>query len=339
MTKIYIVWTAALCVSGCAAEPERVTADEQAYVSNQGTELQGLALQGAALQGMTLQGFQRGGATLNGAPLDNLRVDRGELVAEQDQVTLRGAALAGAHLFAQARALAASPPTAALVEYQITGIEDEAASYDPTQSGATYLYTLAQLVDGSAWQPACPLDLDGRRAAIPLDAIWDEHGDRIESSSLFTLGCTAGVIAKCYRWGYRPWLTDHGDLVATHWACTRLARADYCGNGVSHTRNGTAINLWDNASPAPIQPQGQTPVGMMFEAGWSTRGAVCLGHGRWLLGGPVIALGCPDRLIPPGLGIFNATVCDTTAQVLGQAGDARIFNESSINLDLDLDLL
>jgi hypothetical protein len=61
-----------------------------------------------------------------------------------------------------------------------------------------------------------------------------------------------------------------------------------------------------------------------------------LSHARWLLNGPVIALGCPGRLIAPGLGILNATVCDTVAQVLGQARDAKLFDESNLHLNLDL---
>src|SRR5262249_50734974 len=149
--------------------------------------------------------------------------------------------------------------------------------------------------------------------------------------------CTTGVIAKCYRWGYRPWVTGYGNLVAMHWTCTRLARADYCGDGTTHTRDGTEINVWDNApSPGPIQPHGQTPTAMVFEAGWDTGGAVCLSHARWLQGGSLLALLCPTRLVAPGLGILGATVCDTTSQVLGQAADASMFDESFLNLNLDL---
>jgi len=242
----------------------------------------------------------------------------------------------GAHFFADVRG--AQPTAAAVVEYRVTKIEPELAPYDPTKSGHTFLYTLEQLVPQStAWRAACPADDDGRRVAIPLAAIWDEHGDRSVSPSLFTFGCTFGVIAKCYRWGYRPWLTGYGDLAAVHWACTRMARADYCGNGISHTRDGTVINLWDNTPPpGPIESQGPTPLGMLFEAGWNTGGAVCLSHARWLLGGSIIALACPDRLIAPGLGILGATVCDTTAQVLGQNASAQMFNESNLNLNLDL---
>ena len=67
-------------------------------MQNQGTQLQGILLQGTQVQGMTMQGFQFAGATLNGAALANVRIENGELVAEQNQVTLRGGAARHAHL-------------------------------------------------------------------------------------------------------------------------------------------------------------------------------------------------------------------------------------------------
>ena len=300
------------------------------------TEQPGINMQGINMQGMTMRGFQVDGATLSGDALLNVRVERGELVAEHGSVTLHGPALVGAHLFAEARNLTTGPPATAHIEYRITTVAPESSAYDPTQTGATFLYTLEQWVDDSgSWQPACPSDGDGRGVAIPLAATWDERGDRVVSSSLFTFACTTGVIAKCYRWGYRPWVTGYGDLVALHWTCTRLARADYCGNGVPHTRDGTAINVWDTLpAPGPIQRRGLLPpLGMVFEAGWNTRGAVCMSRARWLLDdGLSIAALCPDRLIPPGL--VGQTVCDTVAQVLGEAQDAQMFNQSYLHLGL-----
>jgi len=223
-----------------------------------------------------------------------------------------------------------------VVEYQITNVVAEAAKYDPTHTGSTYLYTLEQWVsDSSSFEPACLADADGRRVAIPLAATWDEHGDRIESSSLFTFGCTMGVIAKCYRWGYRPWVTGYGNLATMHWTCTRLARADYCGDGESHTEDDTRVNVWDNlASPGPIQQHGGgllqlPPLGMFFEAGWNTHGAVCLSHARWLLDGDVLAAACTDRLIPPGLGPLT---CDVAAAVFGFDPNVHLFNEAYLNL-------
>jgi len=332
-----VISFAVLWLCACSTEPAGTSKVQQAEMTIQGTQLQGVQLQGTLAQGMTLVGFQYAGATQGGAALASVRVTGGELVADLGGTTLHGAGLAGAHVVAQAHD-PAHPASTALVEYRITAVEAEAASYDPTGTGGTYLYTLEQNVDGTdTWQAACQADADGKHVAIPLTATWDDQGNRVASSALFTFGCTTGAIAKCYRWGYRPWVTGYGDLVTAHWACTRVARADYCGNGTSHTRDGTMINVWDDLpTPGPIAPHGTTPLGMLFEAGWDTTGAVCFSHARWLLDGPVILLGCPGRLIAPGLGILNPTVCDTVAQVLGQAGDAVMFDESNLNLNLDL---
>jgi hypothetical protein len=335
MTRFCITCVVALCASACASMVVETASDEQAGTQLQGTQLQGTQLQGTQLQGTQLQGtqlqgFRYAGATLGGAALANLRVEHGEVVAEQDQVTLRGTSLIGAHFYAQLQDQSASPPP--LIEYRVTNIVAEDAKYDPTHTGSTFLYTLEQWVsDRQSFQPACAADADGRRVAIPLAATWNQHGDRVESTSLFTFACTTGVIAKCYRWGYRPWLTGYGDLAATHWTCTRMARADYCGDGVPHTRDGTSINVWDNLpSPGPIQQHGGgllqlPPLGMIFEAGWTTSGAVCLSRARWLLDGDLLAAACPAQLILPGLGPLT---CDTVQAVLtGQSG-IHLFNES-----------
>jgi hypothetical protein len=333
-SKAYV---ASLCVAVLACEgieiaeedddPVETSAAEQEGMNLQGMNLQGMNLQGMNLQGMNLQGFQLGNATLSGVALQNLRVERGELVAERNGSTLRGPALTGALLRAVARDPDGSSPTAVLVTYRIDKVRREPSQYDPTNTGSTYLYTLEQWVpESSAWKPACPPDADGRRAAIPVAAIWDEHGDRIPSSSLFTLACTTGVIAKCYRWGYRPWVTGYGDLAAMHWTCTRLARADYCGNGIPHTQDGTWINIWDTLpAPGPIQHRGTPPPTMVFEAGWNTGGAVCLGHTRWLRHGAAIAAMCPHRLIRPGLGPL---VCNSLDEALLIEPSTKMFNES-----------
>ncbi|HSK02318.1 MAG TPA: ADYC domain-containing protein [Kofleriaceae bacterium] len=316
-------------LAACGAVEPETSGTAQA-----GTVLQGSTLQGSTLQGMRMQGFRVEGATLDGLALDTLRVERGELVAEQGGATLRGTALAGAQLAGEVRSLGPAPVVTSTVSYRITAVEPEAAAYDPTQTGSTFLYTLEQWVDeAGAWVPACPADADGRRAAIPLAATWDERGDRLESSSLFTFGCTTGVLAKCYRWGYRPWVTGYGDLAAMHWTCTRLARADYCGDGRSHTQEGTRINIWDTLpAPGPIQKHGLLPpLGMLFEAGWGTHGAVCLSHARWLTLGDLLPGLCPDRLIPPGLG---GIACDSVLDALARDPAVKMFNESYLLLDL-----
>jgi hypothetical protein len=214
------------------------------------------------------------------------------------------------------------------VEFRITDIVDEDPKYDPTYTGSTFLYTLEQNVDNTgSWQPACPVDHDGRRVAIPLAAIWNTHGDRIESGSLFTFACTTGVVAKCYRWGYRPWVTGYGDLAAMHWACTRLARADYCGDGVSHTHDGTWVNVWDDLpAPGPIETQGARPLhGMSFESGWNTEGAVCLARTRWKSYMKQVDETCPDRRMSAARA---KKICHNAADALAHGLVVLLFNES-----------
>src|SRR4051812_18150602 len=210
MMRINILSTTlGMMLWACGVEPSitpPTTTTEQPGMNLQGMNLQGMNLQGMNLQGMTMQGILVAGATRAGGALDHVRVERGEVVAEQGRATLRGTALVGAHFQGQARNTAVSPPATAQLEYRITAIQPELGQYDPTGTGHTFLYTLEQWVDDTAsWQPACPADTDGRNVAIPLAALWDEHGDRSVSSAMFTFGCTTGVIAKCYRWGYRPW--------------------------------------------------------------------------------------------------------------------------------------
>jgi len=175
----------------------------------------------------------------------------------------------------------------------------------------------------------------------------DLHGRQVGLGTIFAAALYERALAiEAPRWRSAPLPLDRAGwggiavaVAAQHQkqsarmaeACTRLARGDYSGTGTPHTFEGTEIKVWDNLpSPGPINTHQTTPLGYVFEAGWSTGGAVCLCHTRWLLDGPVIALGCPGRLIAPGLGILNATVCDTVAQALGQDVHATIFNESFI---------
>lgn len=321
--------TLSLLVLGCDAV-------ETSAVEQAGKNPQGISLQGISLQGTNLLGFRLDSATLSGESLRNTRVVRGEVIAERGSQTLRGSALVGTRFQAEMRDTSENPPRTVLADFRIAAIRSELDGYDPTDTGNTFLYTLEHLnPDDGSWRNACPADEDGRRVAIPLDALWDEHGDRIESDSMFTFGCTSGVIAKCYRWGYRPWVSGYGDLVKTHQTCTRMARADYCGNGEPHTRNGTEINIWDNLPrPGPIQRHGGLlglpPLGMLFEAAWNEGGAVCLSHSRWLLDdGLILAQVCPDRLLALGL---LPLVCDTVPQALGLNPNVRMFNEAYLNL-------
>lgn len=326
----YVIFgIAALGLTACAVEPPRQL-DDQPLMQMQSSTLQGILMQGNVVHNMTMRGFRFAGATRNGAALSNFRLEKGELVAEQGSVTLRNTALVNTHLFAEAENKAAH--TSAVIEYRIAAIIPEDAIYDPKNTGNTFLYTLEQNVDNTGnWQPACSADHEGRNATIPLADIWDDNGNRNSSAPLFTLACTNSSIGECYRWGYRPWVPGPGNLKIAHWACTRVSRADYCGDGKTHTIDGTMINIFDSLPGGPIQAHGTTPPGMTFEAAWDQTGALCLSHTRWATNtGSVIALECPNKLHPPGQG--SPSVCDDVAQGMAAPGNPiRLYNESIIN--------
>lgn len=247
---------------------------------------------------------------------------------------LTGPELQGATLRAQAMNASTSPPTAEWLQFRIAHVAPERPEH--AGYGDTWLYTVEQYVEETgAWSNICPEDADGDAAALPVGAVFDPTGARVESTTQFTFACTSGAIAKCYRWGYKPWLA-HPDgpevMPNIHWACTRMARADYCGDGTSHTQDGTLINVWDTLSaPGPFQTRDSIP-GMIFEAGWDTDGAVCLSKERWLSLPPGVALSCPDKLIPPGASLAGASVCRSASEVSALAPEVSLFNESMLNL-------
>ena len=173
--------------------------------------------------------------------------------------------------------------TATRVPYRITAASALPLTEDPR--GRSMFYTLVE--DTAAATPLCA-GTDNR--AIPLTGRWTESGHVDTSTSTFTMGCTRGAIAKCYRLGYRPWDVDAGgrSLRDYHQTCTRAARADFCGNGTSFTIDGTTIDMYDRLNHVTAASEG-----FAFEAVWAReqtigsddvyvmRGPVCLSKKRW----------------------------------------------------------
>ncbi|AEI62760.1 ADYC domain-containing protein [Corallococcus macrosporus] len=212
-------------------------------------------------------------------------------------------------------------------------------------SGHTFLYQVHHVSSSPSPAPLCAL---GVNWAVPVKGLFTERGDRQESTRGFTLGCDAGVIAKCYRWGYQPWLdgATSGPVTRAHWSCTRMARADYCGQGTSFTQDGTRIRPWDALTPEIIPPPapGSSSDGLSFEAGWNTAGPACLSHLRWKhltascvpLNPPIydeqgnIVNDCRDPNTPYGPGKC-AEICDNAEEAAQHYG-SRVFNNSAINV-------
>ena len=159
------------------------------------------------------------------------------------------------------------------VTLRIDAVEREIAP----GGASVWLHTLSMRgVDGE-WHSPCEPDPDGRRLGFPLPGRFDDAGFVPDRAAL-SLSCTSGARAKCVRFGYAPWGRDaRGDaLLERYNACVRMVRADYCGDGQAHTVNGTLIDIYDRGG---VQVS-DASLELAFEAGWSAKGAVCVGHPR-----------------------------------------------------------
>ena len=273
----------------------------------------------------------------DGTPLKAKPVALGANVYPYYNVLHTGAALNGTPLRAITRDGGSIPMRIKAVHDELPAPYVHPGRYGP---GLTYRYEVEEQQADGQWVPLCGRDVDGGlNAAIPVSGWWDREGRHQEDPDLFTFSCGTGVVAKCYRWGYRPW--DWHSAQGTgltprelHQACTRMARADYCGKGDSWTQPGTDINLWDLAG---IQQQAATLPGHSFEAGWSAEGAVCLNQTRWShTPNDVFFEGCPnliDSFQVPGGGVQRvARVCGSMSEARAKSSRAALFDESAHNL-------
>jgi hypothetical protein len=258
-----------------AAGPRAATGNTLLPIFDGGLSLNGVQLNGVQLNGVQLNGVQLNGVQLNGVQLN------GTLFSAQSG---SGAALSGADLVGTTFEVTVTEAGQA-VPYQM---KLGAIYIDPENpSSDVHLYDVEyRRADSSQWSSLCK-DIEGRPIpAIPLRNHWNmSTGARIDSEDAVTFACTNGALAKCVRWGYRPWAKGTRcfgshcfeiSLKDYHQACTRMVRADYCGNGRSYTVDGTAIDVFDNLSPA-IQSRGTT---WRIEAKWTPNGATCLGKTR-----------------------------------------------------------
>jgi hypothetical protein len=117
--------------------------------------------------------------------------------------------------------------------------------------------------------PVC----NGDDAGMFVAGAWDDSGRHGVVGDELTYTCTDGVIYKCIDWGYAPWSLG----TEVHQSCTRLARADYCGDGRPWTLDGTTIDVYDALG---VQQRLGNP-DFSFEAAWGEGGAVCVNATRY----------------------------------------------------------
>jgi len=147
----------------------------------------------------------------------------------------------------------------------------------------------------------------------PVDAT------RTDGANLVTMTCESGSVAKCMRWGYRPWAsanTQSGQSATAadyHQACIHMKRASYCGDSQAHTVDGTSIFVSDQQSP-PINSGSLASI----EALWTVQGATCVTNRRHP---EILFLGCPLPLptcpANPSSGYLLATGLTGSSSLLG----------------------
>lgn len=227
--------------------------------------------QGRSTQGRSTQGTEAGSYSVTSASIGGVAVVNLALDGTTLRGTLSGQPISG-HDFIGATVVQESP-TGDTLEAIIGAIDTDAGD----SSGETLLYTLTVANGDGSTTSMCTPDASGTTKAIPVLGRWDYSGAHLDGG--FTFGCTSGVIAKCVRWGYRPWHSVDGvSLSDVHQACTRMARADYCGDGISNTQDGTEVDFYDKLG---VNVNTAGPL-MLFDAAWSTNGAYCIGKERWL---------------------------------------------------------
>jgi hypothetical protein len=263
-----VLYLVALLCGGCLQteqiDPQRSTrppqlppsAASEGVVTNgvqlNGVQLNGVQLNGVQLNGVQLNGVQLNGVQLNGMTLNGVQLNGSQLSASMQDTTLTGSAFSGA-VFALTVTEAGSP-----VGYEL---KLDSVYADPlSPSGDVFLYDVwFRRAGATAWGSLCK-DAAGKAVpALVLANHWDPStGARIDAPGVITLACSNAALGKCVRWGYRPWasatMCSDGvcrtvSLADHHQACTRMVRADYCGNGTAHTVYGTPIDVFDNLSP------------------------------------------------------------------------------------------
>jgi hypothetical protein len=206
---------------------------------------------------------------LDGAALKGVRIDGGRLVVPSHAPEkLVGATLRGTSSNGQ--------------PVEVVLCSAERASDDPAM--AWYRIEIWNPRSASWEDPCIPTRRIPMPRALVVEGVWDEQGAHREARGKFTLACENGAIAKCIKWGYKPWVTKDGhSLKGLHQACTRMVRADYCGNGRSHTQENTPIDVYDDLAVLTRAAQatpGWAPERASFEAAWSPEGAWCISHAR-----------------------------------------------------------
>ncbi len=277
----------AMCVvaaslGACAGPPEGAQPLTQAATSMNGVSLNGISLNGISLNGISLNGISLNGISLNGISLNGISLNGISLNGiSLNGVSLNGTSLNGTSLNGVSLngiSLNGVSLNGVLSDGRTIPLHVDSIVQGAGNDGDIFYYAVSFETDQGSF-PLCGNEQDGSPVlSIPLAGTWDERqgvpggGSHIADPSVITFACLHHALAKCVQWGYKPWKSVNGvSLADYHQACTRMVRADYCGDGVSWTKDGTLIDFYDGLS---IQTDNEPR--WRFEAEFTPAGATCL---------------------------------------------------------------
>jgi hypothetical protein len=245
-------------------------------ISAQGISAQGISAQGISAQGVSIMGTDLVAADMKGVDIDSVElrgttsdsgVEAVELTANPGMSTGAGSYLSvgGASAvghYATAHLVDVNGAPAEDLDLYIAGERPDPVPNllhraDAQVNDDVTLYEVFFFSKWSGqWASLCPYhDATGGATAMAI-------AEDPMNPGKFMFACTAtGVAAKCARiWGFRPWKTgtswffDDGvgdwverdfDFKPFYDACKVAARASYCQDRQSFTRNGTLVDLFD----------------------------------------------------------------------------------------------
>ncbi|WAS97320.1 ADYC domain-containing protein [Nannocystis punicea] len=242
----------------------------------------GMALNTAVLNGMRMNGMRMNGMRMNGMRMNGINLNGINL----NGLSLTGSSLSATGLVNGALQLfTGAQLVGAVIDLDIDGEPwklrfDDIYKNPAAPTSDVWFYDISIQAPGDpGWESLCFDHLGQPTQAIPLANHWDlTTGARIVDPGVVTFACRDAVLAKCVEWGYRPWATAGSTSLANHHqACTRMARADYCGDGTPHTFTGTPIDVLDKLSPRIQAAATLSRSNWGPEAEWGPSGAVCVG--------------------------------------------------------------
>ena len=238
-----------------------------------GWDLIGRDLNGEALDGELLDGRRINHLTLNDAKLDKKGFKAVSLVQSQFYgITSKSQTVSGQGFVGTEFKAHLDSGKHIYLRIDAMALHSDAHNQDIHVYDVSY-----ETKDG--WMPLCGAGVN----AVPLKGRWDHSqgtatgGSWINDSGSFTFACENAAVGKCATHGYAPWRligTPQISMRNHHQACTRMMRADYCGDGTSHTVNGKDVNLYDDLG---VRHDSET---WTFEGEWSANGAVCISATR-----------------------------------------------------------